>query len=247
MTPKATLIARGSLQDFWGYSKEEATSQALVFELHPAVKDLIEASGIPHTAIFGLTVNGSRQTLDYNVGENDVITIYPFEESDRSELDSIFSQPRSFVVDVHLGKLVKNMRLLGLDTVFNKDWTDDNLIRISNEQHRMLLTRDIQLLKNGNTQFGYWVRSQNPDEQIKELFRRFSLAGYLAPFSRCMKCNGLLNEVPLSRIEDQVPPKVKKWQSRFFRCRDCGQVYWKGSHFEKLREKVTELTQISDG
>lgn len=244
--PKATLIAKGSLLDFLNQpGKGSSVSIGLTFELHPSVKDLIESRGIPHTAIFGLTVNGQEKPLDYNIQEGDKIAVYPFELTENTNWDPIYSEPGSFIVDVHLGKLLKTLRLLGFDAVSNQNWDDIDIIHKSNEQHRMILTRDVSLLKNGASRFGYWMRSQDPDQQIKELFRRFSLADHLEPFSRCMKCNGLLEEVPLSKIEDRVPPKVKKWQSQFFQCIQCSQVYWKGSHYEKLQQKVDELTKIS--
>jgi len=246
-TPKATLIAKGSLQNFLHRSRnnEEYTSVDLVFELHPPVKDLIESQGIPHTAIFKLTVNGQENSLDYNVQKGDQIAVYPFERVDKSNIDLIFSEPTSFIVDIHLGKLLKTLRLLGFDAASNESWDDMDIIRKSNEEHRMILTRDVELLKNGDTRFGYWVRAQDPDQQIQELFHRFSLANHLDPFSRCMKCNGLLEEVPLSKVNDQVPPKVKKWHSQFFQCQNCKQVYWKGSHYEKLQQKVDALKKIS--
>lgn len=242
--PKATLIAEGNLKDFLGNRIKEAAALEIDFELHPSVKDLIEAQGIPHTAIFKLQINGHQQPLTYNMQDGDTITASPFKEADSSAFDPIFSRPSSFVVDGHLGKLVKTLRLLGLDSAFNKEWTDEDLIEISTNHRRMILTRDVALLKNGKAEFGYWVRSQDPDQQIKELFKRFSLSEYLAPFSRCMKCNGSLSVVPLSEVKGKVPPKVQKWHSQFFQCHDCGQVYWKGSHFENLQQKVAELIDI---
>jgi len=241
--PKATLILKGSLGDFLDLSVKE-TFVELKFELHPAIKDLIEAKGVPHTAIFKLTVNGQQQSLDYNVKAGDLITALPFESVEALEFDSIYTQPTTFIVDVHLAKLAKTLRLLGFNTAFDKNWDDKDIIRISNQEHRMILTRDIELLKNGDTQFGYWVRSQDPDQQIRELLQRFLLSDQLAPFTRCMKCNGLLAEVPISKVKEKVPPKVKQWCSQFFQCQDCKQVYWKGSHYEKLQQKVDELTRI---
>ncbi len=122
---------------------------------------------------------------------------------------------------------------------------DPSIIRQSNQQRRMILTRDIELLKNGKARYGYWIRSTNADEQIREVFNRFSLADNIHPFSLCMKCNGKLCRVPLDHVRDKVPPKVKKWHSEFWECDSCEQVYWQGSHFEKLKKKVEELKKIS--
>jgi uncharacterized protein with PIN domain len=238
---KAVLKAIGSTRDFLS----DKNSAELKFKLHPSVKDLIEAQGIPHTAVFKLEINGREQSFEYNVWDGDEITVYPFEYADIATTDRIFWQPTAFIADLHLGKLAKTLRLLGFDTSFNKNWDDNNIRRQSNQQQRMILSRDIELLKNGKTKFGYWVRSDDPDRQIKELFNRFSLADQINPFTRCMKCNGSLRDVELKKVEDRVPPKVKEWHSDFFQCSDCQQVYWEGSHYKKLKKKVDELIKIS--
>lgn len=237
---KAILTAIGSLQDFPAPSGTQDSIE-VSFELQPSVKDAIEAEGIPHTAIFGVTINGKQQGLDYNLRDGDEIVAYPFEEVNHTKLDPIFSAPEAFICDVHLGKLTKTLRLLGFDTLFDNQWDDEKIIRQSNRQRRMILTRDLELLKNGSTQYGYWVRSTDPDRQIEELFQRFFLSDNIDPFTRCMKCNGFLNKVPLDQVSDRVPPKVKQWHSDYRQCESCGQVYWQGSHYEKLKKKVNQL------
>ncbi|MGD8426637.1 MAG: Mut7-C RNAse domain-containing protein [Balneolaceae bacterium] len=236
---KATLIAKGSLGDFLTHPGNSLT---MSFELNPSVKDLVEAHGIPHTAIFRLTANDKAISLDYNVQPGDIISAYPIEWVQVTEdIDPIYLQPSCFVADVHLGKLAKTLRLLGFDTYFDPSWNDHHIIEWSNKEHRMILTRDLDLLKNGHTQFGYWVRNQDPEQQINELLQRFKIKEKAKPFSRCVKCNGLLSEVSLSEVENKVPPKVKLWQSRFFQCADCRQVYWRGAHYEKLHDKVKAI------
>ncbi len=239
----ATLILVGSLRNF--PIPDGRQSLELTFELKPSVKDLIESKGIPHTAIFRLEINGKEEFFDYNLQDGDQVTAYPFEETDSDQWEPIFLRPSAFIADVHLGKLAKSLRLLGFDTSFDNNWDDPSIIRQSNQQRRMILTRDIEMLKNGKARYGYWIRSTDPDEQIRELFNRFSLANNIHPFSRCMKCNGKLCKVPLDHVQDKVPPKVKNWHSDFWECDSCGQVYWQGSHFEKLNKKVEELKKIS--
>ncbi len=105
----------------------------------------------------------------------------------------------------------------------------------------MILTRDLELLKNGRSRYGYWVRSTDPDDQVIELFERFNLSDKIKPFTRCMKCNGPLEQASLEEIDEKVPPKVKKWHSKYWQCSSCDQVYWQGSHFKDLQQKVDEL------
>lgn len=239
----ARFIPLDSLYDFLEVTKDQ--SLKIAFELHPSVKDLIESQGIPHTAVFKLEINGKEETLDYNVQDGDKIIAYPFDSVEIDSVDKIYSQPSSFIVDQHLGKLAKTLRLLGFDTSFDKSWNDRDIIQRSNKEQRMILTRDIELLKNGSTNYGYWIRSTNPDQQIKELFKRFILADKINPFTRCMKCNGILHKVNLNEVEDRVPPKVKEWHSDFFECSTCKQIYWRGSHYKKLEQMVNKLIELS--
>lgn len=242
MTKQATLYLTGSLRDFLKEKQQKNPPLNIPFELNPSVKDLIESQGIPHTAIFKLEINKEERPLDYNVRDGDKITPYPFEQVDSATLDDIFVSPSKFVLDVHLGKLAKTLRLFGLDTSWNTDRKETEILHLSNQQQRMILSRDIGLLRNGEARYGYWIRATDPDRQIHELFERFNISDHIAPFSRCMKCNGVLEETELSQVEERVPPKVREWHSLFYECRNCHKVYWKGSHYKKLQEKVRSLT-----
>ena len=235
---EATLTAAGALGDFLKTTRPLELS----FELHPSVKDVVESQGIPHTAVHKLFINGTEQDFNYNLRDGDQIIAYPFTHPDSTDVDPIFISPVRFITDVHLGKLTKTMRLLGLDTRSGNNWDDLEIIHQSNKEKCMILTRDLELLKHGNTRYGYWIRATNPDEQINELFDRFALANQVQPFTRCMKCNGLLTETELKEIKGQVPPKVQQWHSKFWTCTKCNQVYWKGSHYKQLQQKVAELT-----
>ena len=240
---KAYLTAIGSLQDFLD-ANSTGKRFPVSFKMHPAAKDLIESQGIPHTAIFKLEVNGTQKSLNYNVKEGDHIVIHPFDSVESSAFDPIYTTPESFIADVHLGKLVKTLRLLGFDTAFNQEWDDETIIARSNEKQRMILTRDLELLKHGDTNWGYWVRATNPDKQIEELFERFQLTEHLHPFTRCMECNGILQQTDLESIKELVPPKVQEWHSTYWQCSNCEQVYWQGSHFKKLKQKVERLKNL---
>lgn len=240
VSKKAKIHVLGSLKRFISH-ETSGSALTVTFELQPAVKDLIEAEGIPHTAIFKIEANGQRSDLSYNVNEGDSIRIYPFELVDTSNLDPVFVSPSSFITDVHLGKLTKTLRLLGIDTTSNQKWDDNDIIQHSNREHRMMLTRDRGLLKRNDARFGYWVQSTDPDRQVEEIFNRFALKEKLQPFTRCMECNGKLQTVSLEEVADRVPPKVKEWQEEFYLCTGCEKVYWEGSHFEKLKEKVDYL------
>ncbi|WP_138431172.1 Mut7-C RNAse domain-containing protein [Fodinibius saliphilus] len=241
MIKQANLRPIGSLQDFINKNNRPSSTIIVPFSGTPSAKDLVESQGIPHTAISHVKINGMDKPLTFNLSDGDKVTVYPFEEVANSKVPTKFKSPERFIADIHLGKLTKTLRLLGFDTCLNAKWKERDIIRISNEEERMILTRDIGLLRHGDTETGYWIRNTDPDKQIKELFQRFKLSEHILPFSRCMECNGKLSEVALSDIQNRVPPKVQEWHSLFYQCQGCKKIYWKGSHFKDLHLKVEDL------
>ena len=143
----------------------------------------------------------------------------------------------TFVVDVNLGRLARMLRLLGFDTLFSNAYADAEIVAISEAQGRIVLTRDRRLLHAKAVTHGYWVRSVWPRRQVDEVVRRFDLADQVRPFSRCADCNGRIEPVPKEQVADRLEPKTKKYYETFYRCPDCGKVYWEGSHIGKLRER----------
>ncbi len=237
------IKVHGSLNDFLHKEPKDQSLLTAYFELNPSVMDLIESKGIPHTAIFKIKVNGATESREYNVVSGDKVEIFPFEMVDPNNFEPIFSCPSAFIADSHLAKLGRNLRLLGLDTLIHKEVKKRETIRLSNTEKYMILTRDLGLLRHGSTRYGYWVRSEDPTLQLEEILSRFELKKRLQPFSRCMSCNGCLEETTLNEVRKNVPPKVKEWCDRFHRCKKCGKVYWKGSHYDKLKEKVKRLIE----
>lgn len=239
----AEIVLHGSLADFISSNHKKKSALKVNFELSPSAKDVIEAQGIPHTAIFEIRVNDREKSLDYNIRSGDTLKVYPFEMVDPGEFEAIFLSPTAFMADRHLAKLGRDLRLLGLDTLIEESSGDQEIIDLSNKERRMILTRDLNLLKNGSARFGYWVRSTDPEIQLKEVLNRFDLRKQMKPFTRCTLCNGVLNEVNLEEVADKIPPKVKEWCNEYKQCNQCGKVYWKGSHYDKLKKKVEQVVE----
>jgi len=107
--------------------------------------------------------------------------------------------------------------------------------------NRALLTRDRRLLMHAIVQHGYYPRSQNADEQTVEVIRRFNLSELIAPFTRCLRCNAPLEEAAKAEIIDKLEPLTKIYYEQFPRCPGCGQLYWAGSHFEKLQKRIEKI------
>ena len=108
-------------------------------------------------------------------------------------------------------------------------------------ENRALLTRDRRLLMHGIVQHGYYPRSQNADEQTIEVVRRFDLSKLIAPFTRCLRCNAPLEEAAKADVIDKLEPLTKIYYDQFRRCPSCKQIYWSGSHFPKLQQRIEEI------
>ncbi len=166
------------------------------FEGRVSVKDMIESLGVPHTEIDLILVNGESVDFSYLVQDGDQISVYPvFESFDITPVVRVRPKPLReprFVLDQHLGKLAAYLRMLGFDTLYRNDYDDPELAQISHAEKRTLLTRDRGLLKRSMVTRGYYVRETNPRRQVAEVIRRFDLGGLVAPFRRCITCNGVL-------------------------------------------------------
>lgn len=231
---------KGSLQDFTGQHQVEKS-----FHLNPSAKDLIESCGVPHVEVFGLMVNGREKPLSYNVSSGDSLLVIPKEIVDSSNysdnIKRIDEMPGQFIADVHLGKLARLLRLTGIDTLYSNSADDPEIVNTAVRENRAVLTRDVGLLKHGKLSYGHWLRSTYPDQQLSDVIRYFDLSENLTPLSRCMSCNGYLKRVDKAVVESELPPRVKENFEHFKQCENCGKVYWKGTHYEKLVAKVREI------
>ena len=145
------------------------------------------------------------------------------------------------MLDVHLGKLAAYLRMLGFDTLYRSCFTDPELVRISSGQKRILLTRDRELLKHSAISRGYFVNETDSRKQVAEIVHEFQLADLFRPFTRCMACNGPLRSAPKNEVLHLLPPRTAQFYDEFQRCRDCGRVYWKGSHHARMLRWIEEL------
>jgi uncharacterized protein with PIN domain len=215
------------------------------FSGRPSIKDAIEAIGVPHTEIEIIVVNKESVGFDYHLDNGDRVGVYPvFESLDVTPLLRLRGEPlrdTRFVVDVHLGKLARLLRMLGFDTAYKRDFDDKELVKLAVEENRIVLTRDRGLLKTSAVTHGYCVRSEDPLRQAREIVRRFDLSSNVKPFHRCMVCNGRLVVADKNDVLDRLPLKTAKYFGEFSQCERCGKVYWKGSHFEHMKTSVQDI------
>jgi uncharacterized protein with PIN domain len=210
-----------------------------------SVKHLIEAAGVPHTEVDLVLVNGASADFSLIPDDGDRISVYPvFEAFDVASVSRVRPQPLRqvrFVLDSHLGRLAQYLRMLGFDTLYRNDYGDDELVRISLGEHRVLLTRDRDLLMRAAVTHGYYVRQTDRRAQLIGVLQRFDLAHCINPLTRCLVCNGLLRAVAREEVADQVPQRSRENCDRFWKCPGCGRVYWNGSHHGHMMKMVSSL------
>lgn len=214
------------------------------FNGRSAIKDIIEALGVPHTEIDLILVNGHSVDFSYIVQDGDRISVYPvFESLDITPLVRLRPRPlrvSRFILDVHLGKLARYLRLLGFDTLYRNDYDDEELAQLARAKRRILLTRDRGLLKRRIITHGYYIRATYPQRQLQEVLERFDLYRSVQSFQRCIRCNGLLASVPKEQVSARLEMDTQRYFNQFWICGDCEQVYWKGSHYTRMRDRVED-------
>lgn len=235
------------LNDFLPQNKRQTTFSH-EFDGRVSVKHLVESLGVPHTEIDLILINGMSVDFSTIVEDGDRVSVYPvFESLDINPVGRLRPQSlrqTKFVLDTHLGQLATYLRLLGFDTLYRNDYEDEELARISSRQGRILLTKDRGLLKRNVITHGYCVRETDPRQQLIEVVERFDLRRDIAPFQRCLRCNGRLIPVEKETITDRLRPNTRAHYDEFRMCQSCHRIYWKGSHYRRMRRFLNEVLDI---
>ncbi|GLY26844.1 Mut7-C RNAse domain-containing protein [Kineosporia sp. NBRC 101731] len=192
---------------------------------------VVESLGVSRTEFGRLLVDGQVVSGDHRPAPGERIEV---EATARP-------QPvpaHRYLLDVHLGTLARRMRLAGLDTAYENDADDPELVEWAIREHRVLLTRDRGLLRRRALPHGAYVRGQDPDAQFRDVLDRFRPP--LAPMTRCPACNGLLRPADRAEVEPLLEAGTLQTYDDFFRCTDCGRPYWRGAHSEGLDKILGE-------
>lgn len=210
-----------------------------------SVKEMIESLGVLACEIDLILVNGESVDFSCILGDQDDISVYPvFESFDIGPVTRLRSRPlrrTKFILDVHLGKLARNLRLLGFDSSYQNDFTDDQILEIMRQERRTILTRDRNLLKRNAVTHGYFIRSEYPKNQTVEVIRRFDLRKSIRPFTLCLHCNQPVEEISKDKIMARLQPRTRQFYDVFFHCTACDRLFWRGSHFRRMEHFLEEI------
>ena len=212
---------------------------------------VVQSVGVPLTEVGALVADGEAATPADRPRAGTVVRVLPVPRPQPAP-----TTPPRFLLDVHLGRLARQLRVLGLDAAYDSAADDAALTERAAEESRVLLTQDRGLLMRrrlpaatrgpaGPARVAAWVaayvRGRTADEQLGDVLARF--APPLAPWTRCPACNGELVAVPKSDVADRLEPGTRREFDDFARCPACGRVYWHGAHAPGLDDLVARARQ----
>lgn len=250
-----SLLARAGFHPEDG-SQDEAQPLAveLSFRADQSLRHIAEILGIPACEIGSARLDGQTWSLELPPPDGSVVDLFPVQEP--LALVSPGTELR-FVADVHVGRLARDLRLIGFDVCWRNDYDAEALVLASVSEGRIVLTRDRGLLFRRAfasphadglmavdglpSAWGMLLRSRDPYEQLVEVARRFGLASRIRPFSRCAACGSPLVAASRDEVLDLVPPVVARRYAEFFLCPSCRKPYWKGDHMKTIAPLLGRL------
>jgi len=152
-----------------------------------------------------------------------------------------------FIVDGMLGKLTRWLRMLGQDVKYSTQYEDIELVAMAEKEHRVLLTRDLELFKRTLTMGvdAFYVAGKTEAEKLAELAERFDFPLTIdMKRSRCPRCNATIQLTPKEQLSDKVKRNTFAHYSEFWECPNCGQIYWQGSHWKGISATLKEANKI---
>lgn len=145
-------------------------------------------------------------------------------------------KPR-FIADHMLGSLAKWLRMIGYDTIYDKEMDDKAISAAAKAEGRSVLTRDKELAKVPGALL---VKDDQLDGQLSAVKERFGLS-FDDDAIRCTACNGELVDLPKEEAKGVVPEGAFAGNDKFWKCAGCGKAYWRGSHWSGIMERLKKL------
>lgn len=207
-----------------------------------SIKDVMESFGLPHTEVDCITCNGRIVDFCQRVEANQRFDIHPtpcpWDTSTPTLLRPNPLPALRFIVDVNVGRLARYLRMAGFDTRYDPSWDERRIVREIQKNRRLLLTRNLDLLKRNQVEFGHYIRAITPVEQLREIIELFGSTAVPHPLSRCLECNTLLQPVRKEDILHRLEPLTIQYFSLFSLCPHCDKIYWPGTHVDKMLDSL---------
>jgi len=152
-----------------------------------------------------------------------------------------------FIADGMLGKLVRWLRMLGQDVTYSTQLADAALLSIAEKEHRVILTRDLELYQRATAKGvdAFYVEVRTEAEKLAELAGQFGFPLKIdLKRSRCPKCNARIRLTPKEKLAGKVEKNTFVYYDEFWKCSECGRVYWQGAHWDGIRATLEEAKKI---
>lgn len=148
-----------------------------------------------------------------------------------------------------VGRLARWLRLIGYDVEYSRDWTDEQLIRRALKESRTLLTSDVELYRRAvaDGAEAFLVKDRTEAERLARIAKRFKIDLHAETTnSRCPTCNATIKPVEKEQVEDKISLFTYEMFNEFWECTNnrCGKVYWRGSHWKKINEHLSNAEKI---
>lgn len=214
-------------------------------ERKASVKDIIECLGVPHTEVGHIAFNGKNVDFSFIPSASGMLNVRciepPFNVLAPTFLRPFPLKQIKFLADVNVIKLGRLLIIMGFDVSYSASFSDHEIADISESEARIILTRDTELLKRRKIVFARRIKKDYPYEQLVETILFFGLEKQISFFSRCTKCNRKLVRISKEQIIHLLEPKTKLFFDTFFQCPQCTRVFWKGSHFDNIKNKIGSM------
>lgn len=212
-----------------------------------SIKDVLESIGIPHIEAGSIITNGKRIGFGFHPQAGQVFRVEAVKQPLNVFVPSILRpEPLTemkFIVDLNAGRLAKLLRMAGLDTAYEPELSDFEIAEKAYNERRIILTRDTDLLKRKNLDFGRYVRSIRPEDQLKEVVDFFDLGRFINPLTRCSICNGILGDIEKNEIIHRFEPRTILYYNEFRICGSCDRIYWAGSHIQGIMDLMKKCVE----
>ena len=155
-----------------------------------------------------------------------------------------------FIVDTNVGRLARWLRMMGYDTLFINDIDDRQLVAIGLKEKRVVLTRDTQIMQRRVVTSGklkaLLVRGDDTKDQLRQVVKAMNLDCEQRQFTLCLECNQPLVRRRKEEVKDLVPPYVFQTQSRYVECPSCHRIYWRGTHWQRMKRELETLMEEAE-
>jgi len=137
--------------------------------------------------------------------------------------------------------------MMGYDSVFFNGDDDSGMVKQALAEDRIILTRDTGVMQRRAISSGrvraVLVKSEEPEQQMRQLLILFHLKEQAKPFTLCLECNVPLESRSREEVTGRVPPYVFRTQMQYMECPNCRRIYWRGTHWEAMIRRLEKLAE----